>query len=53
MYGSDQVASIEISKLCVLVKEVRKAEGAMGSGEKVVTEFEAQCAQKLRTVNTL
>ena len=26
MYGSDQVASIEISKLCHLVKEIRKIE---------------------------
>ena len=53
MYGSDQVASIEISKLCHLVKEVRKIESALGDGTKFVTEEEAQCAQKLRTVNTL
>jgi len=53
MYGSDQVASIEISKLCHLVKEVRKVEVALGDGTKTVTEEEAQCAQKLRTVNTL
>lgn len=53
MYGSDQVASIEISKLCHLVKEVRKIEAALGDGTKTVTEEEAQCAQKLRTVNTL
>ena len=53
MYGSDQVASIEISKLCHLVKEVRKIESALGDGKKFVTEEEAQCAQKLRTVNTL
>ncbi len=53
MYGSDQVASIEISKLCHLVKEIRKVESALGDGTKFVTEEEAQCAQKLRTVDTL
>ena len=53
MYGSDQVASIEISKLCGLVKEVRKITAALGDGEKTVSEEEAQCAQKLRTVDTL
>lgn len=53
MYGSDQVASIEISKLCHLVKEVRKIEEAMGDGVKFVTEEEAQCAAKLRRVNTI
>lgn len=53
MYGSDQVASIEISKLCQLVSEVRKVEKALGDGQKTVTEEEAQCAAKLRTVDTL
>ena len=53
MYGSDQVASIEISKLCHLVKEVRKVETALGDGVKTVTEEEAQCASKLRRVDTL
>lgn len=53
MYGSDQVASIEISKLCQLVSEVRKVQKALGDGQKTVTEEEAQCAAKLRTVDTL
>ena len=53
MYGSDQVASIEISKLCVLVKEVRKTTIALGTGEKTVSEEEFECAKKLRRVNTL
>lgn len=53
MYGSDQTASIEISKLCHLVKEVRKIEIALGDGIKVVTEKELQCSEKLRKVNTL
>ncbi len=53
MYGSDQVASIEISKLCQLVSEVRKIEKSLGDGVKSVTEEEAACAEKLRTVNTL
>lgn len=53
MYGSDQVASIEISKLCQLVSEVRKVQRALGDGQKTVTEEEAQCATKLRTVDTL
>jgi N-acetylneuraminate synthase len=53
MYGSDQVASIEISKLCHLVSEARKVEKALGTGEKTITEEEAQCAAKLRTVDTL
>ena len=42
MYGSDQVASIEISKLCHLVSEVRKVDKSMGDGIKTVTEEEAQ-----------
>ena len=53
MYGSDQVASIEVSKLETLVSEIRKIENAMGDGIKRVTEEELSCAKKLRTVNTL
>lgn len=53
MYGSDQVASIEIPKLCNLVKDVRKIESALGDGIKTVTEEELACAQKLRKVNSL
>jgi len=53
MYGSDQVASIEISKLCFLVKEARKIESALGNGSKTVTEEESQCGKKLRIIDTL
>jgi len=53
MYGSDQVASIEISKLCSLVKDIRKIERALGDGVKTVTEMEMSCANKLRKVNSL
>ena len=53
MYGSDQVASIEIPKIKALVSEIRKIEEALGDGIKKVTEEELSCAKKLRTVNTL
>lgn len=53
MYGSDQVASIEIAKLCSLVRNVRKIEASLGNGEKSVTEEEKACAAKLRRVITL
>lgn len=52
MYGSDQVASIEISKMKLLVSEIRKVEKALGDGKKVVTDAELLCAKKLRTVET-
>jgi len=52
MYGSDQVASIELSKMKSLVSEVRKIEKAMGDGVKRVTDAELSCAKKLRTVET-
>ena len=53
MYGSDQVASIETSKLEKLVSEIRKIEKAMGDGIKKVTEEEESAKKKLRTVETL
>ena len=52
MYGSDQVASIELSKMASLVCEIRKIEIAMGDGVKTVTEEEFECAKKLRIVET-
>ena len=52
MYGSDQVASIELPKIESLVSEVRKIEKAMGDGVKRVTEAELSCAKKLRIVET-
>jgi N-acetylneuraminate synthase len=53
MYGSDQIASIEISKLKMLVSEIRKIECALGDGIKIITDEEFQAQRKLRTVNTL
>lgn len=53
MYGSDQSASLEVPGLIKLVKYIRAVELAMGTGEKVVTETEAQIASKLRRVDTL
>lgn len=48
MYGSDQKASIEPYELCKLVKDIREAEKVLGTGEKVLTEAEAQIRKKLR-----
>jgi len=53
MYGSDQVASIEIKKLTSLVSEIRKLEIALGDGVKKVTENEISAMKKLRIVDTL
>ena len=48
MYGSDQSASIEPAGLRLLVGAVRKIEGAMGTGEKVILDEEKPIAIKLR-----
>ena len=48
MYGSDQKASIEPFELCKLVKDIRDAEKILGTGEKVLSEAEAQIRKKLR-----
>lgn len=48
MYGSDQKASIEPYELCRLVKDIREAEKVLGTGEKILTEAEAQIRRKLR-----
>jgi len=53
MYGSDQVASIEIPKMKSLVSEIKKVESAIGDGIKRVTENELSAMKKLRTVDTL
>jgi len=53
IYGSDQVASIEPSKMISLVKEIRKIEKALGDGNKTISEEEKVIAKKLRTVITL
>ncbi len=48
MYGSDQSASLEPSGLRLLVGSVRKIEGAIGNGEKIVSDKEMVVAKKLR-----
>lgn len=53
MYGSDQSASLEITGLTRLLKNIRIVETCLGDGVKSVTESEAQIATKLRKTNTL
>jgi N-acetylneuraminate synthase len=53
MYGSDQSASLELTGLRSLVKNIRAIEVSLGDGVKVVTEIEKDIALKLRTVDTL
>lgn len=48
MYGSDQAASMEPNGFSLLVKSIRKAEKAMGSGEKRFLAEENDVAKKLR-----
>lgn len=48
MYGSDQKASIEPYELCELVKNIRKVEKIMGTGDKVLTIAEEEVKKKLR-----
>lgn len=53
MYGSDQSASIELTGLNRLLKDVRVVEASLGTNQKTVTEVETQIMQKLRQVDTL
>lgn len=48
MYGSDQAASLEVEEFLKLVKDIRTIGRAMGSGEKILTQAEAEIKQKLR-----
>lgn len=48
MYGSDQAASVEPQGLMRLVREIRFAEVAVGTGEKVVYSSEEPIKAKLR-----
>lgn len=48
MYGSDQKASIEPEQLRALVREVRRAEKIVGSGEKILSPAEQAVRAKLR-----
>lgn len=53
MYGSDQSASLEITGLKRLIKDIRVIESAMGSGVKSVSEEEIEISKKLRRVDTI
>lgn len=48
MYGSDQKASLEPEQLRALVREIRRAETVMGSGEKTLSAAEQAVRAKLR-----
>ena len=48
MYGSDQKASIEPAELFTLVKNIRKLEKILGTGEKILSEAELEVIAKLR-----
>lgn len=48
MYGSDQKASIEPLELMKLVKNIRRVERMLGSGEKVLSAAEEEVKKKLR-----
>jgi N-acetylneuraminate synthase len=53
MYGSDQSASLELTGLRRLVKNIRAVEYSLGTTEKIVTKAEKQIAAKLRRIDTL
>lgn len=48
MYGSDQKASIEPADLCVLVRDVRRVQQVLGTGEKILSKAESEVKKKLR-----
>tara|TARA_R110002020_G_scaffold44161_6_gene127630 strand:+ start:28942 stop:29787 length:846 start_codon:yes stop_codon:yes gene_type:complete len=49
MYGSDQAASIEPDGLIRLVRDIRIIDAAMGTGEKILNDFEQVHRDKLAT----
>lgn len=50
MWGTDQAASVEITGLCRLVKDIRDIEKALGDGMKKVYDSELNSIKKLRKV---
>lgn len=48
MYGSDQAASLEVSEMVRLVKDIRAIPAFMGTGEKVLSKAEEETKKKLR-----
>ena len=53
MWGTDQSASIEMSGMTKLVKDLRTIESSLGDGVKKVYDSEKNPLQKLRLKNTL
>jgi N-acetylneuraminate synthase len=53
MYGSDQAASLELTGLVKLVRNIRAIEKATGDGVKKISDVEKSIAKKLRKVDTL
>jgi len=53
MWGTDQSASIEMSGMTKLVKDIKTIESALGDGIKKVYDSEQTPLQKLRLKNTL
>lgn len=52
MWGTDQAASVEITGMCRLVKDIRDIEKALGDGVKKVYESELGNIKKLRRIKT-
>jgi N-acetylneuraminate synthase len=50
MWGTDQAASVEITGMCRLVKDIRDIEKALGDGVKKVYESELGNIKKLRRI---
>lgn len=48
MWGSDHAASLEPAGMAAMVKNIRRLEAGLGSGEKVVLDSEIPIQQKLR-----
>lgn len=48
MYGSDQAASLEVSDLEKLVRDIRALPGIIGTGDRVISEEELAVRKKLR-----
>ena len=48
MWGTDQAASVEITGMYRMVKDIRDIEKALGDGEKVVYDSEKAARKKLR-----
>ena len=53
LWGTDQSASIEMSGMTKLVKDIKTIELALGDGIKKVYDSEQTPLQKLRLKNTL